>query len=552
MPYSMSTISKLKSSHRFRRIAVASLAVFAGVLTLAATLVAPSVLLPLALLCWVVLFLGLYLSLRIRLGHVINTGANQHQQTTQLLELTSRRQERLAEDLQHMQLRVYRDLSHSLEAIRAESSVTRPLLSQIGGTATAAMSGIDQLSARLVEVLSSLDVIKAAGDASQRQIEVVRFQADGLRQQLEMVRQQGVIFAGHLESMNEKQMALADHAKVHSTQLNTLAASHSEQQAGTMEVLRGHSAQLAALAVAHTGKQAETMEVLRGHTAQLEALAVAHSGNQTETMGVLRQMDQHLEQGASDLQATVRDGNKEIVRSLADYKRVRKVTQEGMQWLKTEVVQEVESLLRLYRLGQDHDGAPLLGGWAMDPAGMLGTLKLIDEADPEIIIELGSGTSTVWIAEHLRQRGKGHLVSIDHLEEYASVTRQHLANRGLQDVAEVRLASLTDLELDGHAFRWYDPAVLDDIERIDFLLIDGPPTATGPLARYPAIPMLGARLRPGACVLLDDASRKDEKDAIALWLEQGNVLVPRSSLGGRVAAFISHGMRPVGVQGEGS
>ncbi len=49
------------------------------------------------------------------------------------------------------------------------------------------------------------------------------------------------------------------------------------------------------------------------------------------------------------------------------------------------------------------------------------------------------------------------------------------------------------------------------------LVIDGPPEAVGPLARYPAGPSLFPSLSVGATVFLDDAARDDEKRIIERW-----------------------------------
>lgn len=369
-------LSRLRSSRVFRRIFGGAALLAATALTLGCLFV-PEILGPFALLAWVAVFLGMYLSLRVRTGYLITVSEQQFNQASRLMDELLHKSRRNAEDVQQMQVRIYRDLASQIASMQQE------------------MAAIRQTSAGLESAV---------------------------------------------------------------------------------------------------------------------------------------------------------DG---VVRSLGDYKRVRKVTQQGMQWMKTEVVQEVEALLRLYNLAEDRASVPLLGGWAMDPAGMLGTLLLIEKADPDVVVELGSGTSSLWIAEHLRKRGKGRLVSIDHLEEYADATRKHLAARGLHEVAEVRHAPLSTISVNGRDFQWYDPKTFEDIDRIDFLLIDGPPTATGPLARYPAMPVLASRLHENSCVLLDDASRPDEKEAIALWQQEGHHLDPIKSLGGRVSAFILQGTQEHDIGGHG-
>src|SRR6185295_577572 len=58
------------------------------------------------------------------------------------------------------------------------------------------------------------------------------------------------------------------------------------------------------------------------------------------------------------------------------------------------------------------------------------------------------------------------------------------------------------------------------IEPIDLLVVDGPPGDVGDLARYPALPLLHERLSDNAVILLDDASRRDMRLILDLWLRE--------------------------------
>ena len=67
---------------------------------------------------------------------------------------------------------------------------------------------------------------------------------------------------------------------------------------------------------------------------------------------------------------------------------------------------------------------------------------------------------------------------------------------------------------------WY--AVPEDAalpERVDLLLVDGPPSYEGARVREPAMRMLAERLREGALILVDDANRPDERAMITAWSE---------------------------------
>ncbi|MCZ2261525.1 class I SAM-dependent methyltransferase [Isoptericola sp. QY 916] len=161
---------------------------------------------------------------------------------------------------------------------------------------------------------------------------------------------------------------------------------------------------------------------------------------------------------------------------------------------------------------------PDVGGWALDPTALVWLVDEIERRRPEHVVECGSGTSTFWIAMALRQNGRGRVTALDHLEGYAARTRSSLERHGLSEVAEVRHAPLVTTSTPRGEFPWYDvdPATLG---AIDLLVVDGPPEATGPLARYPALPVLHGALLPDSHVLVDDVHRDDERKAIEHWLE---------------------------------
>lgn len=139
---------------------------------------------------------------------------------------------------------------------------------------------------------------------------------------------------------------------------------------------------------------------------------------------------------------------------------------------------------------------------------------------PELIVEVGSGASTLIAAYCLRKIGHGRIVSLDHLEKYAGLTRQAIDAHGLGVWAEVLDAPLRDYDIDGSNYKWYDDAAVLNCDRIDMLVIDGPPHDINVWARYPAIPLLGNRLQPHATVMLDDGKRPDEIAIVDAWRQR--------------------------------
>lgn len=205
---------------------------------------------------------------------------------------------------------------------------------------------------------------------------------------------------------------------------------------------------------------------------------------------------------------------------------------------------DVWSTANLLRLVDVHEEMPSPGGFAATPNTLLGLVAevLRHPGNRLLAVECGSGTSTVWLALAMRQRGSGRVVALEHDQGYARQTVLALQRAGLADWADVRLAPLVDLAADARTksasapeaassrqgedlvevLRWYDPASVADLQDIDVLFVDGPPGHTGRGAtlgaRFPAMTVMSDKLRDGATVVLDDVARPQEAAAAARWL----------------------------------
>src|SRR5699024_2159892 len=198
-------------------------------------------------------------------------------------------------------------------------------------------------------------------------------------------------------------------------------------------------------------------------------------------------------------------------RSRADKSHVTATVRDGTR--------QVESLVQLYaRYPELKMPMPNSGGWAIDAQALGHMITLIEERKPQRILELGSGTSTIWLGYLCRSFG-GTVVTVDHLEEYLHKTRIAIDRHQLDDVIDSRLAPLEQVELSDGTYDWYAPASLADLSNVDMVVIDGPPAATGPQARYPALPKLVELLSPNVTVVLDDAHRSDEAKIVEAWLD---------------------------------
>jgi hypothetical protein len=198
-------------------------------------------------------------------------------------------------------------------------------------------------------------------------------------------------------------------------------------------------------------------------------------------------------------------------------------------------LRQIEAVVQMYTALGGQSLTPLSGRWAMDPIGLTALIHHVDQHHPALVLELGGGTSTVWLQRALSRHGGGRLVSVDHDGRFLDATRKWLAGEPGGGLAQVRHAPLEAMEVSGRLTSWYQPSSFDDLVGIEMLIVDGPPQSVGPWARFPALPLLVDRLADEAWIVLDDAERPDERRIVEAWLEEipGLSVVSTDGLGGR-------------------
>jgi predicted O-methyltransferase YrrM len=179
---------------------------------------------------------------------------------------------------------------------------------------------------------------------------------------------------------------------------------------------------------------------------------------------------------------------------------------------------QVEALHNLYAVLPIEHSLPASRGWPASPDLLLLLVDLIDRHRPTVVVECGSGLSTLCCALAMRRFGiDGRVIALEHLAEYAAQTDELLRRHGVADLAEVRTAPLEPFEAGEGTTPWYARAACEDIEGVGLLFVDGPPGKLGPLARYPALPVFVDRLAPGAQIVLDDFARPAERGLVDRW-----------------------------------
>lgn len=242
---------------------------------------------------------------------------------------------------------------------------------------------------------------------------------------------------------------------------------------------------------------------------------------------------EHYLQTISDEQARASDAFEGISRRS---QRFHTEVRSGLRTLRHEpLVLQIAALLQLDRRFAPQ--APLIaaGAWALSPTVVVEIVDTVAQRRPHLVVECGSGLSTVWLGYALKEAGHGRLVALEHDATYRAQTLRMVEQHGLSDVVEVRLAPLTPTLVGNTTMPWYS-APLHDLQDIGVLLVDGPPAATGAGARYPALPLLRHGLAPGAAIILDDIVRDDERAVVSRWLEEDPTLAISHELpGGAIA-----------------
>lgn len=196
---------------------------------------------------------------------------------------------------------------------------------------------------------------------------------------------------------------------------------------------------------------------------------------------------------------------------------------------------QLESYLAIQHYMATGKLQPAFHGWPISPDFAYLLIELIEEHQYDLVVEFGSGTSTVLIAQALANvqalTGKpSQQVTFEHLESYHAKTQTLLNTAGLANAVQLVHAPLAPYTApNGITYSYYScqetlnflASIYAQTKPKILVVVDGPPGDTGPLARYPALHHVWPLFQgAGFDLLMDDYNRKDEKEAIKCWVRE--------------------------------
>ena len=174
-------------------------------------------------------------------------------------------------------------------------------------------------------------------------------------------------------------------------------------------------------------------------------------------------------------------------------------------------------------------------GWPISPDIAVRIVTMLSTAQYDGVLEFGSGTSTALIGRIIKRLIKDNVYekpipffSFDHNEKYYARTKELLKAHDVLEFVTLNHCELVKEKFNDSEFLYYDcRRVINSFGKLfskskpKFLvLVDGPPGATNPHARYPAFPIILQEINRNAFefdFLVDDYNRREEKEVVEKW-----------------------------------
>lgn len=362
--------------------------------------------------------------------------------------------------------------------------------------------------------------------------------------------------AQQLEQANralEEQVKLLQEHQTQISQLTQAKAVAEKQTQERMQLLeqagKTHEEQVKQLTYVNVVAEVQAQELMRlgeardqqaklllERQAQIEQLIKAKESAEQKIQELPQQIKNVQEQlrveveKNQDVQSLFKKQAEELV-------RLRKSLDTSLKKAITNASRQIQAFTGLenyWRTGELPTANNETHAWPVSPDFSLYVVTLLEKNDYDLVIEFGTGISTVVIAKALNKLSSKRVgkfpvgfISFDHLEQYYQQTLSMLQQAALGSYVKLHCTPLEDwVAPNGQSYPYYScQKILEYIAtqysfsglRI-LVIVDGPPGATSPHARYPAVPLI-LRYCTNANIdfLLDDYGRAPEKETVQFW-----------------------------------
>jgi len=252
----------------------------------------------------------------------------------------------------------------------------------------------------------------------------------------------------------------------------------------------------------------------------------------------LHQTQEELEQyffRNQSLESKLQDAESKL-REIKKQEKIDKNITTGLDQQFSKLSARLENLLGIETYFATGKVMPALHDWAISPDLAFLIINLIESERYNLIIEFGSGSSTVIIANVLERLKRSspndksamRQVAFEASREYYKKTLGLLTQAGLSSDVQLVYSPLDDYKANnGCVYSYYgichevfsqlSKSFLPRNARI-LVIIDGPPGSTGKHARYPALPIINQYFKyMNVDFLLDDYNRDEEKEIVEMW-----------------------------------
>lgn len=280
-------------------------------------------------------------------------------------------------------------------------------------------------------------------------------------------------------------------------------------------------------------------KLLLERQAQIEQLIKAKEAAEEQIQELPKQIKNAQEQLRVEVEKNL-DVQSLFKKQAEELVRLRKYLDTSLKKAITNASRQMQAFTGLenyWRTGELPTANIETHAWPVSPDFSLYVVTLLEKNNYDLVIEFGTGVSTVVIAKALTKLAKKRVgklpvdfISFDHLEQYYQQTLSMLQQAALASYVKLHHAPLEDwIAPNGQSYPYYScQRILEDLAaqypslglRV-LVIVDGPPGATSPHARYPAVPLV-LRYCANAHIdfLLDDYARIPEKETVKLWEDE--------------------------------